>query len=165
MIAVTAAAILVTAVLMFRSMPPRLIVMATGAEGTRYYDVGERYRASLARANVEVRLVSTTGSVENLAMLLNPHAGASVALIEGGIILSSANSSQLASLGTVFYRPLWWFHRREIEEIGFDSLRGQKISVGAEGSGTHGLLLDLIKRNGMEGKVGELLPLSPRAAA
>jgi TRAP transporter TAXI family solute receptor len=164
MIAVTAAAILVTAVLMFRSMPPRLIVMATGAEGTRYYDVGERYRAALARANVEVRLVSTTGSVENLAMLLNPHAGASVALIEGGII-PSANSSQLASLGTVFYRPLWWFHRREIEEIGFDSLRGQKVSVGAEGSGTHRLSLDLIKRNGMEGKVGELLPLSTRAAA
>jgi TRAP-type uncharacterized transport system substrate-binding protein len=81
------------AVLMFRSMPPRLIVMATGAEGTRYYDVGERYRASLARANVEVRLVSTTGSVENLAMPLNPHAGASVALIEGGIILSASASS------------------------------------------------------------------------
>jgi hypothetical protein len=37
------------------------------------------------------------------------------------------------------------FHRREIEEIGFDSLRGQKISVGAEGSGTHRLSLLLAR--------------------
>jgi TRAP-type uncharacterized transport system substrate-binding protein len=163
-IAVTAAAIASAAVLMLRSMPPRLIVMATGPEGSRYYDVGERYRAALARANIEVRLISTVGSVENLAMLLNSRSGASVALIEGGII-PPEDSSQLASLGTVFYDPLWWFHRREIEETGFDSLRGQKISIGAEGSGTRALSLELIKRSGMEGKVGELLPLPPRAAA
>ena len=28
----------------------------------------------------------------------------------------AADSSELESLGTVFYEPLWWFHRREIKE-------------------------------------------------
>jgi TRAP-type uncharacterized transport system substrate-binding protein len=74
-ITVTAAAIAYAAIVMLRSMPPHLIVMATGPEGDADYDVGKRYRAALARAGVEVKLVSTTGSVENRALLLDPHSG------------------------------------------------------------------------------------------
>src|SRR5215470_9597671 len=71
-IAVTAAAIACAAVVMFGNMPPHQIVMATGAEGDAYYEVGKRYRAALARANVVVDLVQTAGSVENLVMLRDP---------------------------------------------------------------------------------------------
>ena len=46
-IAVTAAAIACAFLLMLRSMPPHLIVMATGREGDAYYEIGERYRAAL----------------------------------------------------------------------------------------------------------------------
>src|SRR5262245_33184696 len=81
----TDAAIARAAVVMLRSMPPHLIVMGTGPEGDADYEVGKRYRAALARAGVEVKLVSTTGSVENRALLLDPHSGVSVGLIEGGI--------------------------------------------------------------------------------
>src|SRR6202048_892373 len=84
-ISVTAVAIGCAAIVMLRNMPPHRIVMATGPEGDAYYEIGERYRAALARANVEVQLVPTAGSVENFSMLLNPHSGVSVALIEGGI--------------------------------------------------------------------------------
>ena len=55
-IAVTAVAIACAAVVMLRSMPPHRIVMATGPEGGTYYEVGERYRAALARENVDVQL-------------------------------------------------------------------------------------------------------------
>src|SRR5262245_2336602 len=70
-IAVTAAAIGCAAIVMFSNMPPHAIAMATGSEGDTYYDIGQRYRTVLARANVEVQLVPTAGSVENLASLLN----------------------------------------------------------------------------------------------
>ena len=56
-IAVTAAAISCAAFVMLRSIPPHLIVMATGPEGDAYYEVGKRYRAALARAKVEVQRV------------------------------------------------------------------------------------------------------------
>jgi TRAP-type uncharacterized transport system substrate-binding protein len=148
---------------MLRSMPPHLIVMATGPEGDAYYEVGERYRAALASANVELQLVPTAGSVENLALLLNPHSGVGVGLIEGGII-GTGDTSGLESLGTVFYEPLWWFHKREIRAVGVDGLRGRKISIGPEGSGTRALALQLIKRTGMEGQFGQVLALAPRAA-
>jgi TRAP-type uncharacterized transport system substrate-binding protein len=137
--------------------------MATGREGDAYYEVGERYRAALSYENVQVQLVPTAGSVENLAMLRDPHSGASVALIEGGI-LSAADTSGVESLGTVFYEPLWWFHKREIRGEEANSLRGQRVSIGPEGSGTRALALQLLKRTGMEAQVGELLALEPREA-
>jgi len=163
-IAVTATAIACAALVMLRSMPPHRIVMATGPEGGTYYEVGKRYRTALARENVEVQLAPTPGSVENLAMLRDPHSGVSVALIQSGIV-GAENTSGVESLGTVFYEPMWWFHRREIQGVGLDGLRGRKVSIGPEGSGTRALALELLKRAGVEQQVGELLALEPRAAA
>jgi TRAP-type uncharacterized transport system substrate-binding protein len=161
-IAVTTAAIAGAAIVMLRSMPPHQIVMVTGPEGDAYYEVGKRYRAALAKANVEVHLVPTAGSVENLAMLRDPHSDASVALIQGGIP-GAGDTSGLESLGTVFYEPLWWFHKRDIRGEGIDAVRGQKISIGPEGSGTRALVLELMKRTGSE-QIGEVLALTPRVA-
>jgi TRAP-type uncharacterized transport system substrate-binding protein len=163
-IIVTAAAIACAALVMLRSMPPHRIVMATRPEGGTYFEVGKRYRTALARENVDVQLVPTPGSVENLALLRDPHSSVSVALIQGGIV-SAENTSGVESLGTVFYEPMWWFHRRELEGVGLDGLRGRKISIGPEGSGTRALSLELLKRAGIEQQVGELLALEPRAAA
>ena len=135
-ISVTAAAIACAALLMLRSMPPHRIVMATGPEGDAYYEVGGRYRAALARENVEVQLAATAGSVDNLALLRDPHSQASVALIEGGIP-GAADSAGLESLGTLFYEPLWWFQKREVQAEGVDALRGRRISIGPQAAG-HG---------------------------
>ena len=91
-IAVTVVAIVIAAIVILRSMPPRMIVMATGSEGGTFHDVGERYHAALASAGVEVRLVPTAGSAENLALLLDPHSGVSVGLVQGGTIGTEASS-------------------------------------------------------------------------
>src|SRR5262249_14165841 len=77
-ITVTAAAFGCVALVMLWTMPPRSIVMATGPEGGTYYELGEQYRAALADAGVEVRLMPTAGSVENLALLRDPNSGVSV---------------------------------------------------------------------------------------
>src|SRR5215471_12657259 len=161
-ITVTAAAIGCTALVMLGNMPPHRIVMATGPEGSAYYEDGKRYRAGLAKAGVEVQLVSTAGSVETVALLRDPHSGVSVGMIQGGVV-GAANTAGLDSLGTVAYEPLWWFHRPENQGVGADGLRGRKVVIGPEGSGTRALSLELIKRIGME--IGELLALAPREAA
>jgi hypothetical protein len=44
--------------------------MATGLEGGSYYEVGQRYRAALARESVQVELRSTSGSAENFALAI-----------------------------------------------------------------------------------------------
>jgi len=144
-------------------MPPHRIVMATGPEGSAYYEDGKRYRAALAKAGVEVQLLSTAGSVETAALLRDLHSGVSVGLIQGGVI-GAENASGLESLGTVAYEPLWWFRRREVQGVGADALRGRKVAIGPEGSGTRALSLELIKRVGIEGQIGEVLALGPREA-
>jgi TRAP transporter TAXI family solute receptor len=163
-IAVTAAAIACAAILMLSTMPPDTIAMATGPEGGAYHAIGERYRAVLARSNVDVRLIPTAGSVESLNLLRDPHSGVSVGLLQGGTTVAGA-SSGLESLGTVFHEPMWWFRRREIQETGVAGLLGKRISIGPEGSGTRALALELFKRAGIEGQIGELLDLPPRATA
>jgi len=117
MIAATAGAIACVFLAMLWTLPPRTIVMATGPQGGDYYQLGQRYRAALAKDGVEVRLVPTAGSVDNLGMLRDPTSGISVALMQGGVI-SAATTAGLESLGTIFYEPYWWFRRSEIKESG-----------------------------------------------
>jgi len=162
-IIVTAAAIAGVAITMLRNMPPHRIVMATGPEGSSYYEDGKRYRGALAKAGVEVQLLPTAGSVETATLLRDPHSGVSVGLIQGGVI-GAANTAGLESLGTLAYEPLWWFHKRENQGVGVDGLRGRKIAIGPQGSGTRALSLELIKRVGIEGQIGEVLALGPREA-
>ena len=154
-IAVAAAVTALAALVLLLTLPPRSIVMATGPEGGYYYELGERYRKVLADEGVRVRLAPTAGSVENLTMLRDPNSGVSDALMQGGVI-SEETASGLESLGTIFYEPYWWFRRSEIKEAGVASLRGRRISVGPEGSGTRALSLPMLARAGITGQNSEL---------
>ena len=64
----------------------------------------------------------------------------------------------------MFYEPLWLFYRSELRGMGLEALRGRKISIGPEGSGTRVLALELLKRQGIDRQVGELLPFGAQAA-
>jgi len=163
-IGVTAAAILGVAILLLGTMPPRAIAMATGPKGGGYYQIGKRYQAALERAGERVTLIETAGSLENLALLRDPGSGVQVALIQDGTI-GKDEAPELESLGTLFYEPLWIFHRSELQGLTPGALRGRKVSIGPVGSGTHALMLELLKRNGLDQQVGELLALAPDAAA
>jgi TRAP-type uncharacterized transport system substrate-binding protein len=163
-IAVTAGAIACAALVMLSNMPPHTIVMATGPEGDAYHEIGKRYRDVLAKANVEVRLVPTAGSVENLTLLHKGNAGASVALIKGGIP-GSGDVRGVESLGTLFYEPMWPFHKRDIREEGVNLLRGRTISIGPEGSGTRALALEFMRRTGSAPLIGNVLGLDLRESA
>ena len=162
-IAVTAVAIAIAAVVMLRTMPPHAITMATGGEGGAYYELGRRYRAELERAGVEVRLVPTRGSLENLALLRDPKSGVSVGLVQGGT-MREEDAAELQSLGTIFYEPFWLFYRREFRITGPDGLRGRRIWIGPEGSGTRMIALELLKRNGIDARISELLDMDLPAA-
>src|SRR6516162_6511675 len=163
-IGVTAVAILGVAILLLGTMPPRAIAMATGPKGGGYYQIGKRYQAALERAGERVTLIETAGSLENLALLRDPGSGVQVALVQGGTT-GKDEAPEFQSLGTLFYEPLWIFYRSELQGLTPGALRGRKVSIGPEGSGTRVLMLELLKRNGLDQQVGELLALAPGAAA
>jgi len=156
---------LCAAFLLLPSLPPRTIVMVTGPEGSAYAEVGPRYREILGRAGIEVKLLPTGGEFENLARLRDPHSGVSVGFIQGGIT-TQKDSPDLVSLGAIFYEPLWLFHQRQLELNGLNlnALRGQKVSIGPDGSGTRTLSLELLRRNGIPQNAFVPMALSPTEA-
>ncbi len=143
---------------------PRVVVMATGPEKSAYASYGERYRAILARSGVELRLRATAGALENLALLRDPASGVSVAFSQAGTVAAD-DANALASLGTVFYEPLWLFHRGLGGDGAYAALRGKRFSIGPEGSGTRALALWALSLGGIDARSPGLLALNPADAA
>ena len=137
--------------------------MATGPEGGTNYQLGDRYREFLAKSGIELKLMPTAGSLENLKLLRDLKSGVSVALVQGGAA-SGVESSGVESLGTVGYEPLWLFHRGDVDG-NLRALAGRRVSIGSEGSGARAFALDVLKRTKTEGTIGELLGYSPQVAA
>ncbi len=162
-VAATVAILLGAGVFVFESLPPRTIVMATGAEGGANYELGIRYREILAREGVELQLQPTTGSLENLRRLRDPKSGVSVGFTQGGTT-TKKESPELESLGTIFYEPLWLFRRAEIGE-GAQGLRGRRLSIGSEGSGGRALALQIISKTKLDSIIGGLSGFAPQVAA
>ena len=168
MIAVITVAVLAVAVLWaitayVRPMPPRTLTMATGSEGGAYYEFGKRYREILARDGIELRLLTTSGAMENLALLQDKGSKVDVGFLQSGIT-SAKESPDLKSLGTVFYEPLWFFITEKYRGKRLLALRGKKISIGPEGSGGRELAIKLLKRNGIDQGFADLLSLTPQVA-
>jgi TRAP-type uncharacterized transport system substrate-binding protein len=162
-IAVVIVSVFGASVFIMETLPPRTIVMATGAEGGANYEFGIRYREILAQSGVTLRLLPTSGGLENLARLRDPQSGVGVGFIQGGTT-TGKESPDLESLGTIFYEPLWFFRRSEIGE-GIQALRGRRVSIGPDGSGGRALALELVKRIKIDSIIGELSGFTPQVAA
>lgn len=162
-VVLTVAAVWVAFVL-FDPTPPRTIAMATDPEGSISAELGKRYQQILARYGIEVRLVPSVGAVENVAHLSDPKSGISVGIIPSGIT-NQQQSPELASLGTLFYEPLWFFIHATHRALRHESLQGMRISVGPEGSGTHTLSVEFLARVGIIDQNARLLPLTAQVAA
>ncbi len=145
-------------------VPPRVVVMSTGAEGSDYHEFGLRYRELLARSGVELKLLPSAGALENLKRLKVEQSGVSVGLVQGGLTTGSV-SPELVSLGTLFYEPLWIFHRGGKFDRSLKVLRGKRVSIGPPESGTRALVLELLWRNRIDTEFAQLLPLTSRQAA
>jgi TRAP-type uncharacterized transport system substrate-binding protein len=146
--------------------PPRSVVMFTGPEGGSYFELGKRYRDILARDGVELRLVPTAGAVDNLRRLEDPASGPSVGFVQGGTAsVGDRAKSTLVSLGTLNFEPLWFFHVRSLKAFTTEDLRGKRIDIGAEGSGTRALALRLLAANRIEAGFARFVALKPSEAA
>ena len=125
--------------------PPDTIVISTGAIDSGYHMFAQRYKEILARDGVKLELLPSAGSQENVSRLLDKESEAEVGFLQGGSAFA-ANAPELVSLGSIYYEPLWVFHRGpEIRDFG--GLHGKKLAIGPEESGTRALALQLLAVN------------------
>ena len=126
--------------------PPRHITIATGRSTGAYYEIGRKYSQILEKEGVTLTVRETSGSVENLKLLFDKNSGVDVIFLQGGVG-ANAPSEDLVSLVSIYYEPLWVFHRADLSIWSLADLRGKRIAAGAEGSGTKELALQLLDLN------------------
>ncbi len=158
------AAVIFVALRFVRPAPPSSLTIATGPAGSRFNMVAQQYQQILARNGITLKIVATQGSLDNLDRLSAPTGDVDVAFVQSGVSNAGA-SSDLISLGSVFYQPLTIFDRNPKALARLSQLRGHRIAIGPPGSGTRSLALALLDANGIEprGRT-ELLDLEGEAA-
>lgn len=137
--------------------PPSTLVISTGGEGGAYQRFGAVYKDVLAGYGVELTEKISAGSLENLARLRDPGQQVDVAFIQGGTARIQEDDA-LLSLGSLYHEPLWIFYREGLgTPTRIADLKGTRIAIGGEGSGTRYLAQELLFVNQMDDKNTRLL--------
>jgi TRAP-type uncharacterized transport system substrate-binding protein len=168
--AVTIAAILFAvlvlagAVLVFvESAPPGTITITSGPEGSIFHTNAVRYARILAGYGVELKVLTSEGSLENLDRLCNPSFRVDVGFVQSG--LTNGASDKLVSLGSISHQPLLVFYHGAPVEL-LSGLAGKRVAIGPVGSGTRSLALTLLEANGIKpGGTNTLLDWEPKRAS
>jgi TRAP-type uncharacterized transport system substrate-binding protein len=131
-----------------KPVPPRTLVLATGAPTGLYHQYAERYRKALAREGVTLELRETRGSGDNHALLLDPSSGVDIAFMQGGVAHHSPDKG-IVMLASLYFEPLWIFHHGKATYKSINEFAGLRIAIGLPGSGTRAFVLPLLAANGI----------------
>lgn len=154
------AALLIGAYFLLQPAPPKRIVFATGPEQSALAEFGKRYAAELRPHGIEVELLTTRGSLDNLTALGDAGRKVDVGFVQGGssdyarTVDETRSEVPLVSLGSMFYEPVWIFYRQDaaqaLPQSALPALAQRerwRVSFGADGSGTPGLMRKLLAAN------------------
>ena len=152
---VLALALLVLAYWWLDPNPPKRVTLATGPAQSAYEEFGKRYAKILAQDDIEVRLLPSEGSAQNLQLLREGKAD--LGFVQGGTSESRPDDeTNLESLGSLFVEPIWLFYRKDAAgkapgtAASLDALtqlQGLRVNVGTPGSGIPSLMTKLLTSN------------------
>jgi TRAP-type uncharacterized transport system substrate-binding protein len=152
------------ALIYFIPAPPSTVTMATGVKGTSFEYYGRRYREIFARSHVQLELRETGGAQENIQLLQDPKSGVQIALVVGGVS-DGEHTPGLLSLGAVYNSPFWIFYSSNEPLDRLSQLKGKRIAVGAEGSGTQTAAEQILGKGGVNSTTATLLTFGGSSAA
>lgn len=142
--------------------PPKKVLMAAGSGGS-YKVLGEQYQAYFKTKGIDLELIPTHGSQENIQHLIDRKDPIQAALVQGGMIAVD-NLSGVESLGSVDFEPVWIFYRHKLFDekthILDRDITKLKINIGPQGSGTRKQVENILKLNSLPMNSPNLLSLS-----
>jgi len=140
------------------SAPPRSITISSGPPGSSFQRHVESYQKELKRrdSGIDLKIVPSGGSLENLQRLQAPDSGVDLAFVQGGLVqekdkMGGDSPPGLVSLGSISYQPLWILYRGEAQIDRLAELAGKRIGIGADGSGVQSLARALLEANKITG--------------
>jgi TRAP transporter TAXI family solute receptor len=120
----------------------------TGAPTGAYHALGDKLAARALKKNGHLKVVSTAGSVENIARLVgeNGRCSPAFAFVQDGV--PAPADAGLTTLGRLPQpESLFLFARRGRAINTFDDLKGASVGIGPEGSGTGYLMQQLLENS------------------
>lgn len=136
--------------------PPRDITISAGNIHGSYYAFAQKYKEELAKEKINLTVLESNGSRENIKRLLNKEVD--VALVQGGTAYADED---LLSLGSLYYEPISLFYRKDLKPHLLKDFKGLRISIGLVGSGNHMLATQLFAINHVNNSNTTLLYLPP----
>ncbi len=144
--------------------PPRTITIATGEPEGAYFKYGNLYKPLLKENGIELKIRATAGALENLHLLEDKASGVDISFIQGGIGKLST-SKDLISIGSLYYEPLLIFCGPGIRPARITDMKGLRIAVGKEKSGTKILSTRLLELNGINEKNTQFISKGSKISA
>jgi TRAP transporter TAXI family solute receptor len=142
-------AVCVLAYVIVDPAPPRHVTLATGQENSAFEEFAKKYAAALAKDGIKVTTIRSLGSQDNLQRL--NEGKVDVAFVQSGSTNEAeAQRKGLVSLGSLFTEPVWLFMRDASKVTQLNQLKGLKINLGPEGTGTPKLFRQVLALNGVE---------------
>ncbi len=139
--------------------PSRNITISAGPADGSYYEFANKYSDALKNEDIELKVLKSTGSRENIQRLLNEEVD--IAFVQGG---TEFKDEPLYSLGSLYYEPLLIFYKRGLAVRYLSDLKSLKISIGEEGSGTRILAQQLLQINHVNANNTKFLSLTNQEA-
>ena len=145
--------------------PPKTIRLVSGPDGSSYRNQAEKYKKIIERHGVKVEILPSRGALDNLKLLADRSAKVDVGFVQGGLLADGVDGSDLISLGSLFAQPLMVYCRSDEPVELLSQLKGKRLAIGPEGSGTRVLALKLLKANEMDVPPTVLLDLAGEDAS
>ena len=145
-------------------IPPRRISIGCGPPEGANFKYAQAYRDILSKEGITLDLKNTAGAAENLNLLDAASGGVDVAFVQGSM-KSLVPKTDLVSLGSLFFEPLWIFHRNELALRRIPDLKGLRLAVGEEGGGTRISTMKLLELKGVNSQNTQILAYGYQKAA
>jgi TRAP transporter TAXI family solute receptor len=136
--------------------------IATGRENGGYHNFALEYQKELAKDDFHLDIIPTAGSIEVLEKISTGEV--LFGLVQGGVA-KKGNYRNIKSLGSLFYEPIWFFHRKEEQFHYLSNVKGKRIAIGEYGSGTQPVALQLLQDNQITEENTQFFKLSLKEAA
>lgn len=143
--------------------PPKSLTIATASSDGAYYSFAKKYKEHFAKEKIDLEVLETSGSVENLQLLKD--GTVDVAFLQGGVG-AAVDFPEGIGLASLYEEPLLIFVRKGMQVETLADFSGKKIAAGQQGSGTRKIVEQLLADNKLDEKNAiELLPLSRKEGA
>ncbi len=146
------------AVKLIRPAPPNKLVILSGPEDSSYYTSAQRYAKLIESHGIKVEVRKTDGSVDNLNMLLDRKQAVDVGFVQTGLA-DDEKAPGLMSLGTIYVQPVMVFYRGAANIERLTQLKGKRVAIGPDGSGTAAVALKMFEENYMGKKDVKLIEI------